>query len=154
MMTTWPPLKSGQYSIVHWKLGMPHRWMKLFILASTFLYDLLDLLLYFKSNSHVFMADIRKAFLMIKLKSGVDKNRFCFFFFFFFFFLLERVKMLCAFDTQHLFLDLWRVHSFKIFLSNSTGISTEAMSAQGIFNESDLLCILGVFISSLNIVGK
>ena len=50
--------------------------------------DLLDLLLYFRSNSHVFMADIHfndKIFsslisiLMIKLISEVDKNRFCFF---------------------------------------------------------------------------
>ena len=45
--------------------------------------DLLDLLLYFRRNSHVFIADIHKAFSMIKLKSGVDMNRCCFFFFFF-----------------------------------------------------------------------
>ena len=41
--------------------------------------DFLDLLFYFRSDAHVFMADIRKVFLMIKLKSEVDKNRFCFF---------------------------------------------------------------------------
>ena len=52
----------------------------------------------------MFTADIHQAFIMIKLKSEIDKNRFCF--------LLERVKMLCAFDTQHLFLDLCLVHSF------------------------------------------
>ena len=49
--------------------------------------DFLDLLLNFRSNSRVFVADIRKAFLMIKLKWKVDKNRFY-------------------------FLDLWLVHSF------------------------------------------
>ena len=51
---------------------------------------LLDLLLYFRSNCHVFMTDIRKAFLMIKLKSEVDKNCFCFFFLFFFLFFFVR----------------------------------------------------------------
>ena len=55
---------------------------------------------------------MHKAFLKMILKSEVGKNRFCFFFCFFF--LLEMVKM-CAFDTQHLFLDLWLVHLFKIF---------------------------------------
>ena len=65
------------------------------------------------------MAAILEEFLMIKLKSEVDKNRFCF--------LLEKVKMLSAFDTQHLFLDLWLVHSFKIFSFNSTWISTKAI---------------------------
>ena len=41
--------------------------------------NLLDLMLYFRSNKFVFLADIRKAFLMIKLRSEKDKNRFCFF---------------------------------------------------------------------------
>ena len=43
--------------------------------------DLLDLLLYFRSNSHVLMADIRKdiSHKNDKLKSEVDKYRLCFF---------------------------------------------------------------------------
>ena len=85
-------------------------------LGINLLNDSLDLLLYFRSNSHIFMDDIRKAFLMIKSILEVDKNRF---FFggvgFFLGGVLERVKMLCAFDTQCLFLDFWLVHSLKFF---------------------------------------
>ena len=62
--------------------------------------DLLDLLLYFRSNSHVFMADICKAFLMIKLKSEVDKNRF---FFFCFFFFCYRGRKFCVLSIHNTF---------------------------------------------------
>ena len=41
--------------------------------------DMLDLLLKFRCNKYVMLADIRKAFLMIKLKDLQDRNRFCFF---------------------------------------------------------------------------
>ena len=51
--------------------------------------DLLDLLLYFRSNSRVFMADIRKVFLVIKSKSEGDKNHFLFFYFFIFYFFVR-----------------------------------------------------------------
>ena len=40
---------------------------------------MLKLLLLFKTNKHVMLADTRKAFLMIRLNSEKDKNRFCFF---------------------------------------------------------------------------
>ena len=40
--------------------------------------DMLDLLK-FKSEKYVLLADVRKAFLMIRLKENRDKNRFCFF---------------------------------------------------------------------------
>ena len=42
--------------------------------------DMLDLLLLFRSNKYVMLADIRKAFLMIKIGSIEDRNRFCFVF--------------------------------------------------------------------------
>lgn len=41
--------------------------------------DMLKLLLLFRSNKYVLLADIRKAFLMIRLSLEEDKNRFCFF---------------------------------------------------------------------------
>lgn len=41
--------------------------------------SLLKLLLYFRSNKYVMLGDIKQAFLMIKLSSEYDKNRFCFF---------------------------------------------------------------------------
>ena len=41
--------------------------------------DMLSLLMQFRTNKHVLLADLRKAFLMIKLRSEKDKNRFCFF---------------------------------------------------------------------------
>ena len=41
--------------------------------------DMLELIMLFRTNRYVYLADIRKAFLMIKLKYLVDKNRFCFF---------------------------------------------------------------------------
>ena len=41
--------------------------------------DMLELLMHFRTNKFVFLGDLRKAFLMIKLKSIRDKNRFCFF---------------------------------------------------------------------------
>ena len=41
--------------------------------------DMLELLMLFRTNKHVLLGDLRKAFLMIKLKSLKDKNRFCFF---------------------------------------------------------------------------
>ena len=41
--------------------------------------DLFKLLLQFRSNKFVIVSDIRKAFLMVKIADGVDRNRFCFF---------------------------------------------------------------------------
>ena len=41
--------------------------------------DMIELMLLFRTDDFVFLADIRKAFLMIKLKLLRDKNRFCFF---------------------------------------------------------------------------
>ena len=41
--------------------------------------DMLELTLLFRSNKYVLLGDIRKAFLMIKLISESDQNRFCFF---------------------------------------------------------------------------
>lgn len=41
--------------------------------------DMLELLFKFRTNNFILLADIRKAFLMIKLKNEFDKNRFCFF---------------------------------------------------------------------------
>ena len=58
--------------------------------------DMLDLLLMFRSNKHVMLADIRKAFLMIKLKDEKDRNRFCFF-------LKENDKVNCYRYTTILF---------------------------------------------------
>lgn len=41
--------------------------------------SLLSLILYFRSNNYILLADIRKAFLMINLSLEEDKNKFCFF---------------------------------------------------------------------------
>src|SRR5215470_17026885 len=41
--------------------------------------SLFQLLLSFRSNKYVILADISKAFLQIRLKSEEDRNRFCFF---------------------------------------------------------------------------
>ena len=41
--------------------------------------NLLSLLLYFRNNDYVVLADIVKAFLQIRLSSELDRNRFCFF---------------------------------------------------------------------------
>ena len=41
--------------------------------------DMLELLMLFRTNRYSLLGDLRKAFLMIKLKSLRDKNRFCFF---------------------------------------------------------------------------
>ena len=41
--------------------------------------DMLELLMLFCTNKHIFLGDLHKAFLMIKLKSLKDRNRFCFF---------------------------------------------------------------------------
>ena len=41
--------------------------------------DMLELLLMFRTNKYAMLADIRKAFLMIKLSHVEDRNRFCFF---------------------------------------------------------------------------
>ena len=41
--------------------------------------DMLELTMLFRTNHYVYLADVRKAFLMIKLKSIKDRNRFCFF---------------------------------------------------------------------------
>ena len=41
--------------------------------------SILKLLFYFRTNKIVMLSDINQAFLMVKLKNEVDKNRFCFF---------------------------------------------------------------------------
>ena len=41
--------------------------------------SILKLLFYFRTNKFVTLSDIKQAFLMVKLKNEVDKNRFCFF---------------------------------------------------------------------------
>ncbi|XP_064104051.1 uncharacterized protein LOC135213882 [Macrobrachium nipponense] len=41
--------------------------------------SILKLLFYFRTNKYVMLSDVKQAFLMIKLKNEVDKNRFCFF---------------------------------------------------------------------------
>ena len=41
--------------------------------------DMLNLLMSFRANNYILLADIRKAFLMIRLSLEVDKNKFCFF---------------------------------------------------------------------------
>ena len=58
--------------------------------------DMLRLLLLFKTNKYVMLADIRKAFLMIMLNSEKDKNRF-------FFFLKEGDELLCFRYTTLIF---------------------------------------------------
>ena len=40
---------------------------------------LLSLLLHFRTDDYVVLADIMKAFLQIRLSSEADRNRFCFF---------------------------------------------------------------------------
>ena len=41
--------------------------------------SLLKLMLHFRTNKYVLLSDIKQAFLMIRLKSEFDKNKFCFF---------------------------------------------------------------------------
>ena len=40
---------------------------------------LIEVILYFRTNKCITLADIRKDFLMIKLDSVIDKNKICFF---------------------------------------------------------------------------
>ena len=58
--------------------------------------DMLDLLLMFRSNKHVMLADIRKTFLMIKLSHEKDRNIFCFF-------MKENDKLICYWYTTIIF---------------------------------------------------
>ena len=41
--------------------------------------SILKLLFYFRTNNLVMLSDIKQAFLMVKLATEFDKNRFCFF---------------------------------------------------------------------------
>ena len=41
--------------------------------------DMSELLMLFRTNHYVYLSDIHKAFLMIKLKKVEDRSRFCFF---------------------------------------------------------------------------
>ena len=41
--------------------------------------NILELLFYFRTNDYVMLSDIKQAFLMIKLRNEIDKDRFCFF---------------------------------------------------------------------------
>ena len=58
--------------------------------------DMNDLLMLFRTNHYVYLSDIRKAFLMIKLKKIEDRNRFCFF-------LREGDKLICYRFTTIIF---------------------------------------------------
>ena len=58
--------------------------------------DMNELLMLFRTNSYVYLSDIRKAFLMIKLKKIEDRNRFCFF-------LREGDKLICYRFTTIIF---------------------------------------------------
>ena len=58
--------------------------------------DMLELTMLFRTNHYVYLADVRKAFLMIKLKSIKDRNRFCFF-------LKEGDKLVCYRFTTIIF---------------------------------------------------
>ena len=58
--------------------------------------DMQELIMLFRTNHYVYLADVRKAFLMIKLKSIKDRNRFCFF-------MREGDKLVCYRFTTLLF---------------------------------------------------
>ena len=58
--------------------------------------DMLELLLLFRTNKYVMLADIRKAFLMIKLGSLEDRN-------WFYFFMKEGNKLVCFRHTTIIF---------------------------------------------------
>ena len=58
--------------------------------------DMNELLMLFRTNHYVYLSDIRKAFLMIKLKKTEDRNRFCFF-------LREGDKLVCYRFTTIIF---------------------------------------------------
>ena len=58
--------------------------------------DMLELIMLFRTNKYVYLADIRKAFLMIKLKYLIDKNRFCFF-------MTDKGRLICYRFTTLLF---------------------------------------------------
>lgn len=47
-------------------------------LGINFFTDILELLLKFRMDRYMLLADIHRAFLMIRLNSDGDKNRFCF----------------------------------------------------------------------------
>ena len=55
---------------------------------------MLELLLLFKINIYILLADIRKAFLIIKLNSDKDKNRFCIF-------LKEGDRIICFWQSMY-----------------------------------------------------
>ena len=58
--------------------------------------DMQELIMLFRTNHYVYLADVRKAFLMVKLKSIKDRNRFCFF-------MREGDKLVCYRFTTLLF---------------------------------------------------
>ena len=58
--------------------------------------DMNELLMLFRTNHYVYLSDIRKAFLMIKLKKIEDRNRFSFF-------LREGLKLICYRFTTIIF---------------------------------------------------
>ena len=51
--------------------------------------DMQQLIMLFRTNHYVYLADVSKAFLMVKLKSIKDRNRF-------FFFMREADKLVCG----------------------------------------------------------
>ena len=126
----WSPLKLDQYSIVHWNLGMPHRWMKLFILVPTFW--MTCWIFCCTSEAILILSDICLSFLMIKLKSEVNKNRFCFF--------SREGENVCFRYTTIIFGSVACLF-ILIFWSNSTWISTKEISVQGIWKTNSMLTI-------------
>lgn len=50
--------------------------------------DMTELLMKFRTNEHVLLGDLKHAFLQVRLKNLVDRNRFCFF-------LKEGDKLIC-----------------------------------------------------------
>ena len=67
--------------------------------------NLIEILLKFKMIKFVMLGDVKKAFLMIRLKTERDKNRFCFF-------SIKRITNLSAIITRLYYLGLMPVHSY------------------------------------------
>lgn len=84
---------------------------------------ILKLLLSFFTKLYVFWGNIRKAFLMIKLSSEEDKNRFCLFFW-------RSVITLFVFIIPLSYLGLMYPYSFKIMFWNIMLLSSLLMHAR------------------------
>lgn len=86
---------------------------------------ILKLLLSFFTKLYVFWGNIRKAFLMIKLSSEEDKNRFCLFFW-------RSVITLFVFIIPLSYLGLMYPYSFKIMFWNIMLLSSLLMHAYAV----------------------